>query len=200
MMAPMRLGPEGRDSGWKMPPPAQVAGTLIAAAFVLLAMGLARMSNSGGDSGDGLTSPLAQSATASGDDDDPAEIPASQPAVPVSFSASGEVIRTDPETNQSVDPETDEGVGATLPPGGTGSVPPPVTGSTSPGSGTTATTARPPSTTAPPTTQPPTTEPPTTAPPTTSTTLPDPTTTTTVAEGQGVVGGLLDGVGGLLGL
>ncbi len=170
-------------------------GALIAGAFVLLAVGLARVS------GDGSASELAalssQRTASDGDETSASEadryfyglvrVSPSQPAIPVSFSASGEVVRPAPTTARIIDPETGEEVVIPLPPGttvidgevvpvaSTGTTRPGGTATTSPGTGTTGTTQ--PSTTEPPTTQPPTTEPPTTEPPTTEPPTTEPPTT-----------------------
>ena len=111
----MGPGPDGRRSGWKMPPQAQMRGLLIGGAFCLLAFGLTRVS-AGGDAGDELASPLTR--TASGDENR-AGIAPSQPAVAVRFSPLGEIIRPAPEKARIIDPETGEELLITLPPGTT---------------------------------------------------------------------------------
>ncbi len=208
-------GPESRRAQAQM-------GTVIAGAFVVLAVGLARMSTDGGTTGDELAAPRTQQmATAA--DGAATTIPPSQPAVPVSFTSSGEVIRPAPVKARIVDPDTGEEVLVPLPPGSTvvdgEVVPAGSTGTSGPGgSGTTkpstpggSSTTRPPTTqpptTQPPTTQPPTTEPPTTEPPTTEPPTTEPPTTQppttepppTTAPPQGLLGGLLGGVADLLG-
>jgi hypothetical protein len=160
-------------------------GALIAGASVLLAVGLARVSGDGSASEPAV---LSSQRTASDGDEtsasgadryfyDLVRVSPSQPAIPVSFSASGEVVRPAPATARIIDPETGEEVVIPLPPGttvidgevvpveSTGTTRPGSTATTSPGTVTTGTTQ--PSTTEPPTTQPPTTQPPTTEPPTT---------------------------------
>jgi hypothetical protein len=190
-----------------------VGATLIAAAVVVLAVGMAWMNIS--DGGDDLAAPLAERALASAGAAQAAEgeIPPSQPAVPFSFGPNGEIIRTEPQTARVIDPDTGLEVLITLPPGSTvvdsrvvplDSVPGTSggTGTTNPGTGGGPTTTRgSPSTTLPQqtttTTLPEETT--TTLPAeTTTTTLPEETTTTLPAEPTGLVGGLLDVVGGLL--
>jgi hypothetical protein len=170
-------------------------GALIAGAFVLLAVGLAWVSGDG--SASDLVTVSSPRTASDGDETSASEadryfyglVPflPSQPAIPVSASASGEVVRPAPATARIIDPETGEEVVISLPPGTTvidGEVVPVEstgttlrggTATTSPGTGTTGTTA--PSTTEPPTTQPPTTQPPTTEPPTTEPPTTEPPTT-----------------------
>jgi hypothetical protein len=205
----MGLAPGGPRSGRKLPQ-AQVGGTLIAAAVVVLAIGLAWM-NTGGDSTDDVGA-VAQRAAAS-EDGRPAEIPPSQPAVPVSFGRSGEIIRPAPDKARIVDPDTGNDVVIPLPPGATvvdgqvvsagggstSTTRPGTTGSTAPGDGSTGTTSgrspvTQPPTTEPPTTEPPTTQPPTTEPPTTEPPTTEPPTTEPPAGSTGQVDGLLGGV------
>jgi hypothetical protein len=173
-----------------------VGETLLAAVIFAVAMGFTWV-NHGGDESVELAVPSAQAGESAS-----TTIPPSQPAVAVSFSRTGAIIRSAPSTARIVDPDTGEDVVVPLPPGSTvvdGEVVPiGSTGTTRPGSGTTGTTGGP-TTTAPTTT---TTGPTTTTDPTTTTTDPtttttDPTTTTT--EAQGVAGGLLGGVVDLLG-
>jgi hypothetical protein len=197
-------------------------GTLIAGAFVVLAVGLARMSADGGTTGDELAAARTQR-MAIGEDSAATTIPPSQPAVAVSFTGTGQIIRPAPVTARIIDPETGEEVVVPLPPGSTvvdgevvpigsvGTSGPGSSGTTRPGTGTTSTTAGGSSTTKPPTTQPPTTQPPTTEPPTTEPPTTEPPTTEpptteppttepppTTAPPQGA-GGLLGSVADLLG-
>jgi len=172
-------GPESRRAQ------AQV-GTLIAGAFVVLAVGLARMSADGGTTGDELAAARTQR-MAIGEDSAATTIPPSQPAVAVSFTGTGQIIRPAPVTARIIDPETGEEVVVPLPPGSTvvdgevvpigsaGTSGPGSSGTTRPGTGTTSTTAGGSSTTKPPTTT-------TTTEPTTTTTTTEPTTTTTTTE------------------
>jgi hypothetical protein len=178
-----------------------VGETLLVAVIFAVAMGFTWV-NQGGDDSVQLAVPSAQAGESAS-----TTIPPSQPAVAVSFSRTGAIIRPAPSTARIVDPDTGEDVVVPLPPGstvvdgevvpiGTGTTRPGSTGTTGPGSGTT----RPTTTTTGPTTS--TTGPTTTATTTTTTTEPtttttDPTTTTTEAEGLG--GGLLGGVVDLLG-
>jgi hypothetical protein len=137
----------------------------------------------------------------------------------VSFSRTGAIIRPAPTTARIIDPDTGEEVVVPLPPGSTvvdgevvpigstGTTRPGSTGTTRPGTGTTGgpgTTGSPttqPPTTQPPTTEPPTTEPPTTEPPTTEppTTEPPTTEPPTTQPPPPPAGGLLGGVVDLLG-
>jgi hypothetical protein len=193
MMAHVGLGTGGLQNRLTQ---AQL-GTLIVAAFVVLAVGLVRMSSG---SGEELAAPPIQR-TASDGDYGPTTIPPSQPAVVASFSKTGEIIRSAPVIARIIDPETGEEVLVPLPPGSTvvnGEVVPIGSTGTSlggaatsrPGTGTTGTTdgsstTEMPTTTQPPTTQPPTTETPTTEPPPTTetpTTEPPPTTETPTTE------------------
>jgi hypothetical protein len=182
-----------------------VGETLLAAVIFAVAMGFTWV-NHGGDDSVELAAPSDQT----GENGASTTIPPSQPAVAVSFTRTGAIIRPAPSTARIVDPDTGEDVVVPLPPGSTvvdGEVVPiGSTGTTRPGStattrlgnGTTrptTTTTEPTTTTMGPTTT--TTEPTTTTTePTTTTT--DPTTTTTEAP-QGLVGGLLGGAADLLG-
>lgn len=216
MMALVRLRIGGPDIRTQ----AQV-GTLIAGTLVFLAVGLVRMSNEGSVAGDGLEASSSQRTAVNGDEHRD-KISPSQPALPVSFTRAGEIIRPAPVRARIIDPETGEEVLVYLPPGSTvvdGEVVPiGSTGTssaggiatTSPGMGTTGTTdgglptTQPPTTqpptTQPPTTEPPTTEPPTTEPPTTETPTTEPPTTEppTTEPPQGL-GGLLGEAVDLLG-
>jgi hypothetical protein len=182
-----------------------VGETLLAAVIFAVAMGFTWV-NHGGDDSVELAAPSDQT----GENGASTTIPPSQPAVAVSFTRTGAIIRPAPSTARIVDPDTGEDVVVPLPPGSTvvdgevvpigstGTTRPGSTATTRPGSGTTrptTTTAEPTTTTTGPTTT--TTEPTTTTTePTTTTT--DPTTTTTEAP-QGLAGGLLGGVVDLLG-
>jgi hypothetical protein len=183
-----------------------VGETLLAAVIFAVAMGFTWV-NHGGDDSVELAAPSAQT----GEKGASTTIPPSQPAVAVSFSRTGAIIRPAPSTARIIDPETGEEVVVPLPPGSTvidgevvpigstGTTRPGSTGTTRPGSETTGptttTTAPTTTTTTAPTTT--TTEPTTTTTePTTTTT--DPTTTTTGAP-QGLAGELLGGVVDLLG-
>jgi hypothetical protein len=182
-----------------------VGETLLAAVIFAVAMGFTWV-NHGGDDSVELAAPSDQT----GENGASTTIPPSQPAVAVSFTRTGAIIRPAPSTARIVDHDTGEDVVVPLPPGSTvvdGEVVPiGSTGTTRPGStattrlgnGTTrptTTTTEPTTTTMGPTTT--TTEPTTTTTePTTTTT--DPTTTTTEAP-QGLVGGLLGGAADLLG-
>ena len=186
-----------------------VGETLLAAVIFAVAMGFTWV-NHGGDDPVELAAPSAHRRAAVGA---ATTIPPSQPAIPVSFTRTGEIIRPAPVTARIIDPETGEEVVVPLPPGSTvvdgevvpigstGTTHPGSTMTTRPGTGTTSTTGGP-STTDPTTT---TTAPTTTTEPTTTTTAPttttDPTTTTTgvVPPPQGLAGGLLGEVGDLLG-
>jgi hypothetical protein len=165
-----------------------VGETLLAAVIFAVAMGFTWV-NHGGDGSVELAAPSDRT----GEDGAPTTIPPSQPAVAVSFTRTGAIIRPAPSTARIVDPETGEDVVVPLPPGSTvvdgevvpigstGTTRPGSTATTRPGSGTTrptTTTTGPTTTTTGPTTT--TTEPTTTTTePTTTTT--DPTTTTTAA-------------------
>jgi hypothetical protein len=182
-----------------------VGETLLAAVIFAVAMGFTWV-NHGGDDSVELAAPSDQT----GENGASTTIPPSQPAVAVSFTRTGAIIRPAPSTARIVDPDTGEDVVVPLPPGSTvvdgevvpigstGTTRPGSTATTRPGSGTTrptTTTTEPTTTTTGPTTT--TTEPTTTTTePTTTTT--DPTTTTTEAP-QGLAGGLLGGVVDLLG-
>jgi hypothetical protein len=208
MMAFVRLRTGGQETRHTQ----ALVGTLIAGTFVFLAIGLARMSNDGSVAGDGLDASSSQRTAANGDEHRDGISP-SQPAVPVSFTSGGEIIRPAPVRARIIDPETGEEVLVDLPPGSTvvdgevvpigstGTSSPGGTATTSPGTGTTGTTSGGSPSTAPPTTEPPTTQPPTTEPPTTETpttqpptteppTTETPTTETPTTEPpQGLVGG-----------
>jgi hypothetical protein len=152
-----------------------VGETLLAAVIFAVAMGFTWVNHGGDDSVD-LAAPPPQR-TATGGAEAPGRIPPSQPAIPVSFTSSGEVIRPTALRARIIDPETGEDVVVPLPPGTTvvdGEVVPVGTtvttrpggtATTGPGTGTTGTTSGGTPTTGPPTTQPPTTQPPTTQPP-----------------------------------
>jgi hypothetical protein len=185
-----------------------VGETLLAAVIFAVAMGFTWV-NQGGDDPLELAAPSAQRAGTS-QSGAPTTIPPSQPAIAVSFTTSGEIIRPAPVRARIVDPQTGQEVLVELPPGSrvvdgdvvpigsTGTSSPGSTATTSPGTGTTGTTdggspiTQPP-TTEPPTTEPPTTEPPTTGPPTTEppTTEPPTTAPLTTEAPLGIVGGLL---------
>jgi hypothetical protein len=194
-----------------------VGETLLAAVIFAVAMGFTWV-NHGGDDSVELAAPSAQT----GDNGTSTTIPPSQPAIAMSFSRTGEIIRPAPSTARIIDPETGEEVLVPLPPGSTvvdgqvvpigstGTSGPGGSGTSGPG-GTTGTTGRPstitpttqppttePPTTEPPTTEPPTTEPPTTEPPTTEppTTEPPPPTQPPVPLAGGLLGGVVDLLGG----
>jgi hypothetical protein len=193
-----------------------VGETLLAAVIFAVAMGFTWV-NHGGDDSVELAAPSAQT----GENGVSTTIPPSQPAVAVSFSRTGAIIRPAPSTARIIDPDTGEEVVVPLPPGSTvvdgevvpigstGTTRPGSTGTTRPGTGTTGTTGSSgttgPPTTQPPTTEPPTTEPPTTAPPTTQppTTEPPttepPTTQPPATSPPPLAGGLLRDVVDLLG-
>ncbi len=164
-----------------------VAETLLATVIFAVAMGFAWV-NHGGDDPVELAVPSARR-TEAGENGAPTTIPPSQPAVAVSFSGAGEVIRPAPVTARIMDPATGEETVVPLPPrstvvdghvvpiGSSGTSRPGSTATTRPGTGTTSTTAGRSSTT---TTTKPTTTSTTTSSTTTSTTttsLPDETTT-----------------------
>jgi hypothetical protein len=163
-------------------------GTAIAGGFVLLvllAVGLTRMID--GRAASELVAPPSYRAASARTS--PARIPPSQPAMAVSFTRNGEIIRAAPVMARIIDTETGEEVLVPLPPGSTvidGEVVPigstgttraGGTATTGPGTGTTGTTSHGTSTTANPTT----TSPPTTQDTTTTTTEATTTTTTTEA-------------------
>ena len=182
-----------------------VGETLLAAVIFAVAMGFTWVNHGGDDSVE-----LAAPSDHTGENGSSTTIPPSQPAVAVSFTRTGAIVRPAPSTARIVDPDTGEDVVVPLPPGSTvvdgevvpigstGTTRPGSTATTRPGSGTTrptTTTTGPTTTTTGPTTT--TTEPTTTTTePTTTTT--DPTTTTTEAP-QGLAGGFLGGVVDLLG-
>jgi hypothetical protein len=180
-----------------------VGETLLAAVIFAVAMGFTWV-NHGGDDSVELAAPSAQT----GENGASTTIPPSQPAVAVSFSRTGAIIRPAPSTARIIDPDTGEEVVVPLPPGSTvvdgevvpigstGTTRPGSTGTTKPGTGTTGPTT---TTTAPTTT---TTAPTTTTEPTTTTTEPTTTTettTTTTEVPPPLAGGLLGGVVDLLG-
>jgi hypothetical protein len=191
-----------------------VGETLLAAVIFAVAMGFTWV-NHGGDDSVELAAPSDQT----GENGASTTIPPSQPAVAVSFSRTGAIIRPAPTTARIIDPDTGEEVVVPLPPGSTvvegevvpigstGTTRPGSTGTTRPGTGTTGgpgTTGPP--TTQPPTTQPPTTEPPTTEPPTTEPPTTEPPTTEPPTTEPPITqpppppaGGLLGGVVDLLG-
>lgn len=189
-----------------------VGETLLAAVIFAVAMGFTWV-NHGGDDPVELAAPSAQRTP--GEDGSATTIPPSQPAIAVSFTRTGGIIRPAPVTARIIDPETGAEVVVPLPPGSTvvngevvpigstGTTRPGSTATTRPGTGTTGTTGGGSSTTQPPTTTT-TTEPtttttqPTTTDPTTTTTTTEPTTTPTTDPPQGLVRGLLGGVGDLL--
>ncbi|HET6775408.1 MAG TPA: hypothetical protein VFH36_18990 [Acidimicrobiales bacterium] len=181
----MSLGDQPTTRG---PTPA-VGATLIAAAAVVLILGLVWLARDQSPS-DRLVVPTADGVTLpTNGEGEPIELPPSQPAVAVSFGADGQLIRPEPVRARVIDesgnevlvalaPNTtvDTVTGEIVPTIPTTSRPGSTTPTTRPGGSTTPTTSSP--TTAPPTT--PTTAPPTTpttAPPTTPTTEPPPTTT-----------------------
>jgi hypothetical protein len=191
-----------------------IGETLLAAVIFAVAMGFTWV-NHGGDDSVELAAPSAQR-TGTGEIGAATTIPPSQPAVAVSFTGTGQIIRPAPVTARIIDPESGEEVLVPLPPGSTvvdgevvpigstGSSGPGSSGTTTPGTGTTSTTAGGSSTTKPPTTTT-TTEPTTTTTkPTTTTTEPTTTTTTTEAptttttEAPQGLGGLVGGVPDLL--
>ncbi len=185
-----------------------VGETLLAAVIFAVAMGFTWV-NHGGDDSVELAAPSGHT----GENGPSTTIPPSQPAIAVSFTRTGGIIRPDPVTARIIDPETGEEVVIPLPPGSTvvdgevvpigstGTTRPGSTGTTRPGSGTTGpttTTTGPTTTTTGPTTT--TTEPTTTTTePTTTTTEPTTTTTEDVPPPPPLVGGLLGGVVELLG-
>ena len=207
-MGGVGLGDDGRPWGRHLAR-RSVAETLLAALIFAVAMGFTWV-NQGGDDPVELAAPSAQRAAS--ENGGSTTIPPTQPAIAVRFTKSGETTRPAPVRARIIDPETGEEVLVSLPPGSTvfnGEVVPigstgttrlGGTATTTPGTGTTSTTDGEPPTTEPPTTQPPTTEPPTTEPPTTEPPTTEPPTTeppTTEAQ-QGLVGGMLGEVAGLL--
>jgi hypothetical protein len=182
-----------------------VGETLLAALIFAVAMGFTWVNHGGDDSVE-----LAAPSDRTGEDVASTTIPPSQPAVAVSFTRTGAIVRPAPSTARIVDPDTGEDVVVPLPPGSTvvdgevvpidstGTTRPGNMATTRPGTGTTrpTTTTTRPTTTVTATTITTTTTTTTTTEPTTSTT--DPTTTTTEAP-QGQAGGLLGGVVDLLG-
>jgi hypothetical protein len=217
----MALGAGGSQGG-KTLPQTTVGATLIGASIVVLVVGLGWLNHSGGGDRTDLAAPLARrSADAAGKSGKASEIPPSQPAVPVSFGAGGELIRPAPDTARIIDPTTGLEVVVTLPPGATvvdGQVVPagsgdtaPTTGSTNGGGtvttgpaagststtagGTTSTTVDTTTTTAATTT---TVETTTTTVDTTTTTEDTTTTDTTQPAPGGLLGSVVDAVGGLL--
>jgi hypothetical protein len=179
-----------------------VGETLLAAVIFAVAMGFTWV-NHGGDGSVELAAPSDRA----GEDGGPTTIPPSQPAVAVSFTRTGAIVRPAPSTARIVDPETGEDVVVPLPPGSTvvdgevvpigstGTTRPGSTATTRPGTGTT----RPTTTTTRPTTTTTTGPTTTTTEPTTTTTEPTTTTTTTEVPPPPLAGGLLGGVVDLLG-
>jgi hypothetical protein len=184
-----------------------VGATLIAAAVVVLVIGMGWLSR-GGEPDEQLAMPVVDGVTQATDADGHAvEVPPSQPAVAVSFAADGQILRPDPVRARVVDEsgaeiivplapnttvDTVTGQIVPLPPGtttrpGTSPTTRPTTTPTSPPTVLTT-----PPTTAPPTT--PTTEPPptTTEPPPTTTEPPPTTEDTTPPADPGVLGSILD--------
>jgi hypothetical protein len=193
----------GDDATTRGPTPA-VGATLIAAAAVVLVLGLVWLARDQRPT-DRLVVPTAEGVTMpTNGEGEPIELPPSQPAVAVSFGADGQLLRPEPVRARVID-ESGTEVLVPLAPNTTvdtvtGEIVPttPTTSrgggssTTRPGGSTTPPTTSPP-TTSPPTTSPPTTAPPTTEPPTTeppTTTEPPPTTEPTVPD-PGLVG-LLD--------
>jgi hypothetical protein len=191
----------GGDGGLKLPQTG-VGATFIAASVVVLALGFGWMNNLGDDPVDELVSSLAQRAVIAKGAAAPEEIPPSQPAVPVSFGESGEIVRPDPDRARIVDPDTGLEVVITLPPGTTlvdGRVVPTSTapttagssGTTQPGPGTTGTTGASTTTTTTSGSTSTTTDPGSTTttsdPVETTTTTVDETTTTTTTDGSTAV-------------
>jgi hypothetical protein len=175
-------GPEDRRTQ------AQV-GTAIAGGFVLLvllAVGLTRMID-GRAASDLAAPPTYRAASAR---TSPARIPPSQPAMTVSFTRTGEIMRRAPVMARIIDTETGEEVLVPLPPGSTviagevvpigstGTTRPSGTATSGPATGTTTTTSHGTSTTGNPTTS---TTPPTTQDTTTTTTEATTTTTTEIS-------------------
>ena len=214
--------------GVRPAPRAGAGPTVIAAGLVVLVIGLGWLNHSG-QSGDGNTpfardvSQAIERAEAVG------EIPGSEPARPsqldgAEIANSGSAPRRTTSTTVVIDPETGLRITVTLPAESAAAGPP----STSGGSGTTGSettegsgggsgsggstpgtsgdggsgTTSPPSSANPPSTSPPATDPPATDPPTTDPPTTDPPTTDppTTEPSPGLIGGLLDGVLGLLGL
>jgi len=197
----------GAETTTRGPTPA-VGATLIAAAAVVLVLGLVWLARDQPPS-DRLVVPTADGVTMpTNGEGEPIELPPSQPAVAVSFGADGQLLRPEPVRARVIDesgnevlvplaPNTtvDTVTGAIVPKSptttrGGGSPTTRPGGSTTPTTGTPTTsppTTQPPSTTEPPTTEPPTTEPPTTTEPPPPTT--EPTDPTVPDPG---LGGLLD--------
>ena len=191
-----------------------VGETLLAAVIFAVAMGFTWV-NQGGDDPVELAAPSAQR-TVTNEDGGSTTIPPSQPAIAVSFTTSGKIIRPAPVRARIIDPQTGEEVLVFLPPGSTvvngevvpirsiGTTPSGGTATTSPGTGTTGTTEGSSTTQTPTTTtSPATTEPPTTTTEATTTTTEAPTTTTepatTTTEASGGTGdGLLGPIADLL--
>ena len=179
--APLPAIPDGRhDPATGDPataPPARGVRAAVAVGVAVVLVGAVGWINHDGSLDGDFANPAANRVTVPTDSDGrPADLPPSQPATPVSFAPSGEVVRPDPSRGRVVDPETGEDVVIPLLPGTvvdttTGQVVVKPPGS---GPGGTATTTRPPTT---PTTRPTTSESTT---PTTqaTTTTQDPTTTT----------------------
>jgi hypothetical protein len=180
-----------------------VGETLLAAVIFAVAMGFTWV-NHGGDDAVELAAPSDRP------DENGASttIPPSQPAVAVSFTRTGAIVRPAPSRARIIDPDTGEEVvipllpgstvvdGEVVPIGSTGTTRPGSAATTRPGSGTTrpaTTTTGPTTTTTGPTTT--TTEPTTTTTTEPTTTTTDPTTTSTEAP-QGLAGGVVDLLGG----
>lgn len=198
----MRLG-DGTLGKVNGPPPVVGAG-LVAAALVVLVIGLGWMNHR--EPEERLAVPTAGGITLPVDDEGhPVEVPPSQPATPVSFGPGGEVLRPDPVRARVID-ESGQEVVVPLSPGTTvdevtGEIVHRTTTPTTRPAGTSPTT-RPsttPTPTDPTTTQPPPTDPTTTQPTTTTTPPPtDPTTTQPptsdpppTGEDPGLIGGVL---------
>ena len=158
----MQLGNQATGPG----PNTAVGATLIAAAAVVLVLGLVWLARDQPPS-DRLVVPTADGVTLpTNGEGEPIELPPSQPAVAVSFGPDGEPIRPEPVRARVIDESGNE-VLVALAPNTTVDT---VTGEIV---HTIPTTSRPGSTT--PTTEPPTTAPPTTEPPPTDPTVPEPT-------------------------
>jgi hypothetical protein len=206
-------GRTGSSSGVRPAPRAGAGPTVIAAALVVLVIGLGWLNHSG-DSGGGTAferdvAQAVEQAQAVGD------IPGSDPASPSAVDAAGgsgrttsTTIVTDPETGISITvnlPPTEGSTSASAAGGTTGTTSGPgasggsagTTGTSSPGTtgGTAPRPTNPPSTN-PPSTNPPSTNPPSTNPPTTSDTTPTTSDTTPPPADQGLIGGLIGGLAG----
>ena len=177
---PTPLGPPADERRHR--PPALVG---MALAGALLLLGLVAVTGWPGTEGsDSLTNQFGPGGPgATGRDGRPVDLPPSQPATPVSFAPSGNVVRPEPRRARIVDPRSGEEVIVDLPPGTTvdtttGQVVVKVTGT--PTTIGTSTTGRPTTTTTHATTT--TTEETTTTTEATTTTTVEETTTTTVVE------------------